>query len=250
MYTCYVFPRFFHAASAARRPRCGRRYMAAAAWQAGRRGAAQLAPSFCSKAAWTACLAGRRSFSGAAGTSDAELWSPSPEQVERAPLTAFARAAAAATGREEEFESYSALHDWSVERPDEFWLQCWGHLELEGTPGGVVVDDVTKMPGANWFPEGTVSFGERSRFCSGLAALAFGHRTGSADVPASQPGRCSASRRTPSPSARVGEPPPSPPAAALPHVLRAFRRGPPQGAPVRVAGDQPCGSDPPGGRGS
>jgi acetoacetyl-CoA synthetase len=45
------------------------------------------------------------------------LWSPSPESVEAAAITAFGRALG--------YDRYDELWRWSVVHPGEFWAQVW-----------------------------------------------------------------------------------------------------------------------------
>ena len=47
------------------------------------------------------------------------LWTPSPERIRQAAITAFRCAAAAETGLE--LPDYDALHAWSVADPAAFW---------------------------------------------------------------------------------------------------------------------------------
>src|SRR5260370_9311173 len=64
------------------------------------------------------------------------LWTPAPERVARANLTAFAESRRRATGRD--LPDYRALHAWSVARPEEFWPAVWRFFGLGATerPGG------------------------------------------------------------------------------------------------------------------
>ncbi|MCW2967111.1 MAG: acetoacetate--CoA ligase [Solirubrobacteraceae bacterium] len=73
------------------------------------------------------------------------LWSPSPERVERALITRFARERGLP-------EDYSALHRWSVEHLEEFWGAVWEHFGVQDTYETVL--GAREMPGARWF-EGT-----------------------------------------------------------------------------------------------
>ncbi len=73
------------------------------------------------------------------------LWEPSPERIERAAMTRFARE----HGLPGDYES---LWRWSVEDIRRFWRAIWDYFEVgEGDPGPVLTDD--SMPGAVWFPE-------------------------------------------------------------------------------------------------
>ena len=80
-----------------------------------------------------------------------ELWSPTPERVERAQITRFARERGLP-------EDYDALWRWSVERLDEFWAAIWEHFGVEGSYERVLAS--RDMPGAEWFPGARVSYAE------------------------------------------------------------------------------------------
>lgn len=86
------------------------------------------------------------------------LWQPSAERVAQADLTAFMAAAGRRWGRC--FDDYEALHRWSVEQPEEFWRFLWEFAEVRGDPGGQVVADGDRMPGARWFPAARLNFAE------------------------------------------------------------------------------------------
>ncbi|EKV30336.1 Acetoacetyl-CoA synthetase [Caenispirillum salinarum AK4] len=87
-----------------------------------------------------------------------KLWEPSAERIARANMTAFMRKAEPVAGRS--FTDYESLRKWSVEEPEAFWRLAWDELGIIGEPGPVVVDDVHKLPGAKWFPEGHVNYAE------------------------------------------------------------------------------------------
>jgi acetoacetyl-CoA synthetase len=84
------------------------------------------------------------------GVSDpVALWQPSPERIERAQITAFARAHGLP-------EDYDALWRWSVENLDEFWAKVWEHFEVEGSYDEVLAS--REMPGARWFTGAEISY--------------------------------------------------------------------------------------------
>lgn len=57
--------------------------------------------------------------------------------------------------------SYSELYEWSVERIPEFWASVWEFSEIKASKGyDQVVDDLTKFPGAKWFPGARLNFAE------------------------------------------------------------------------------------------
>ncbi len=77
------------------------------------------------------------------------LWQPSPERIERAGLTRFARA----RGLPEE---YGELWRWSVENLDEFWAAIWEQFSVDGSYERVL--GRREMPGAEWFPGARLSY--------------------------------------------------------------------------------------------
>ena len=87
------------------------------------------------------------------------LWQPAPEQVASTNMTRFAREAALRWGRN--FEDYADLHRWSVEAPEEFWLNIWDWMGVIGTGDTEpVVVDREQMPGARWFPNTRLNFAQ------------------------------------------------------------------------------------------
>ena len=87
------------------------------------------------------------------------LWQPAPEQIASTNMTRFAREAALRWGRN--FEDYADLHRWSVEAPEEFWLNVWDWTEAIGAGDTEpVVVDRQQMPGARWFPNIRLNFAQ------------------------------------------------------------------------------------------
>ena len=87
------------------------------------------------------------------------LWQPSKARVEQSNLTAFIHAANQHFGAA--VDDYASLRQWSVAAPSEFWKLVWEQTGIIGDgPGRVVVDDIHKMPGAQWFPEARLNFAE------------------------------------------------------------------------------------------
>ncbi|MCE1185707.1 MAG: acetoacetate--CoA ligase [Rhodocyclales bacterium] len=91
-------------------------------------------------------------------SSQAPLWTPSPERIAAAGITAFARQAEARWGRA--LPDYPALHAWSVAFPEEFWVSVWEFGEVRGERGSAVLENGGAMPGARWFPEARLNFAE------------------------------------------------------------------------------------------
>jgi acetoacetyl-CoA synthetase len=86
------------------------------------------------------------------------LWSPSPEQVERATLTRYQRWLEEA--RRLRFRDYAELHRWSVEDLEGFWSSICEFFSLRFDVPAERVLGRREMPGAEWFPGGRISFAE------------------------------------------------------------------------------------------
>ena len=87
------------------------------------------------------------------------LWQPAPEQIASTNMTRFAREAALRWGQN--FEDYADLHRWSVEAPEEFWLNVWDWTGVIGAGDTEpVVVDRQQMPGARWFPNIRLNFAQ------------------------------------------------------------------------------------------
>lgn len=91
-------------------------------------------------------------------TAETPLWTPSPEQIAAAPLTAFMDAAARRAGRD--FAGFAELHAWSVEDRDGFWDLVWDFCGVVGDKGERVLVDGDRMPGASFFPDARLNFAE------------------------------------------------------------------------------------------
>jgi acetoacetyl-CoA synthetase len=55
---------------------------------------------------------------------------------------------------------YSALHRWSVDRPEQFWPTLWDFCGVVGERGERVLVDGDRMPGATWFPDARLNYAE------------------------------------------------------------------------------------------
>jgi len=78
-----------------------------------------------------------------------ELWKPSPERIERAAITAFAREHALPA-------DYGSLWRWSVTDIERFWATIWTHYDVGPPPERVLAE--RSMPGAQWFPGTRLNF--------------------------------------------------------------------------------------------
>jgi len=120
------------------------------------------------------------------------LWSPSPDRVRRANLTAFLKRVRdrrpAGAGAVEDFPS---LYRWSIDRPDAFWAELWLFCRVvaEGRSGPTPWDDVVvgidRMAppdptlGPRWFTGVRLNFAENLlRFDDDRDALVFWNERG------------------------------------------------------------------------
>ncbi|MGL4811623.1 MAG: AMP-binding protein, partial [Beijerinckiaceae bacterium] len=87
------------------------------------------------------------------------LWQPSRQRIETGNLAAFAADFAKRLGRPEPFSSYRDLHAASVAQPEAFWSLVWDYGGVIGDKGARVIEG-DAMPGARFFPDGTINFAE------------------------------------------------------------------------------------------
>ena len=87
------------------------------------------------------------------------LWVPSEERKQQANITRFIEQANAWYGLE--IGSYAELYRWSVENIPDFWAAVWDFVGIKSSQRyEQVVDDLTKFPGAKWFPGARLNFAE------------------------------------------------------------------------------------------
>ena len=86
------------------------------------------------------------------------VWTPTAERIGRTNLHAFRLAAEARWGLA--LSDYEALHAWSVDKPEQFWLSVWDDAGVVGIRGERVLVDGDRMPGARWFPDARLNFAE------------------------------------------------------------------------------------------
>lgn len=91
-------------------------------------------------------------------TDSAPLWSPKPQSLATAPITAFAEEAGRIAGRD--LSDYDALHAWSVEDREAFWNLVWDFCGIKGEKGARILADGDRMPGAQFFPDARINFAE------------------------------------------------------------------------------------------
>jgi acetoacetyl-CoA synthetase len=90
---------------------------------------------------------------------DQPLWTPSPERVKRANMTAFMKLVNERHGKK--LGNYRDLYQWSIASLEDFWAAVWdfGGVIAE-TRGKRVLADKDKMPGARFFPDAKLNFTE------------------------------------------------------------------------------------------
>ncbi|MDQ1425239.1 MAG: acetoacetyl-CoA synthetase, partial [Acidimicrobiaceae bacterium] len=93
---------------------------------------------------------------------DRPLWTPSPERVAAANLTAFAEGVG--------LEGYDALHHWSVTDLDGFWSALWDATGMIGDKGATIYRPGADLPGACFFPDARLSLAENLMARTGDAA--------------------------------------------------------------------------------
>ena len=91
-------------------------------------------------------------------TPESPSWQPTAERIAEANLTRFGRFVSERYGVHA--TDYSALWQWSVQYPDEFWPAVWDFCGIIGQRGDRVLLDGDRMPGARWFPDARLNFAE------------------------------------------------------------------------------------------
>ena len=86
------------------------------------------------------------------------VWQPAADAAERSRLGSFMRWLEAERGRD--FADYSALLAWSIDDLEGFWgaVTEWGGVQWCEQPERVLADGDRSMPGARWFPGGTLNY--------------------------------------------------------------------------------------------
>ncbi|MCP3870493.1 MAG: acetoacetate--CoA ligase [Gammaproteobacteria bacterium] len=86
------------------------------------------------------------------------LWQPTARQIADTHLSIFMKEASRCAGRP--FETYDELWKWSVEDIPAFWSLVWDYCGIIGHKGESIVEHLDQMPGARWFPGGSLNFAE------------------------------------------------------------------------------------------
>lgn len=101
------------------------------------------------------------------------LWQPSEERIKSTNMYRFMTFINEKYNKD--FDEYGPLYQWSIENIPDFWASMWEFAEIKTSkPYTQVVDDVTKMPGAKWFPGARLNFAENLlRYRDDQVALIF-----------------------------------------------------------------------------
>ncbi len=88
------------------------------------------------------------------------LWAPTPERAARAAITDFSAFVAGRTGLA--FSGYAALWDYSTSDPAGFWGAVADYFGIRWHDRPTEVLPAAVMPGADWFPGGTLNYAEHA----------------------------------------------------------------------------------------
>ena len=87
------------------------------------------------------------------------LWSPSEGRVKSSHMFRFL------LNINEKYnlnlDSFSELHNWSIENKNDFWSSIWDFFKIIGSKGTKpYIEPVNKMPGSKFLPNGSVNYAE------------------------------------------------------------------------------------------
>ncbi|WP_230411888.1 acetoacetate--CoA ligase [Denitromonas iodatirespirans] len=86
------------------------------------------------------------------------LWTPRPEQVESANITAFCRWLEHTQGQH--LPDYASLWRWSTTDVDGFWQALWDYFDIEASTPPSAVRGRRTMPGTQWFPGARLNYAQ------------------------------------------------------------------------------------------
>jgi acetoacetyl-CoA synthetase len=87
------------------------------------------------------------------------LWTPSEERKQDANITRFINEVNSRHNLK--LDSYAELYQWSVEHIPDFWAEMWDFAEIKASKRyDQVVEDLSRFPGAKWFPGTRLNFAE------------------------------------------------------------------------------------------
>jgi acetoacetyl-CoA synthetase len=106
------------------------------------------------------------------------LWTPSQVRIKNSNMMAFMEFVNRRYGKD--FRTYEDLYAWSIDKIPDFWECVWDFVEVMASQKyTLVVDDLSKMPGARWFIGARLNFAENLlRFRDDHTALVFRSEAG------------------------------------------------------------------------
>jgi acetoacetyl-CoA synthetase len=101
------------------------------------------------------------------------LWSPSRDRIESTNMWRFMQLVNEKYNQN--FHDYTLLYQWSINEMQIFWSTVWEFVEIKASETyREVIDDVNKMPGAQWFSGARLNFAENLlRYRDDKCALLF-----------------------------------------------------------------------------
>ena len=101
------------------------------------------------------------------------LWSPSRDRIESTNMWRFMQFVNERYNQH--FNDYASLYQWSISNIEDFWSVTWEFAEIKASETyNKVINDVNKMPGAQWFSGARLNFAENLlRFRDDQTALIF-----------------------------------------------------------------------------
>ena len=92
------------------------------------------------------------------------LWQPNEQRIKSSNMFRFMNEVNEKYSKN--FSDYNTLHKWSIENIADFWEFMWDFADIKASkPYDQVVDDLIKMPGANWFSGAKLNFAENLLRC-------------------------------------------------------------------------------------
>ncbi len=101
------------------------------------------------------------------------LWKPSEESIKKTNMYRFMKTVNERYGQN--FTDYPELYQWSIDNIPDFWTLLWDFVEIKASsPYTMVIDDLSRMPGAKWFEGARLNFAENLlRFRDDRTAIIF-----------------------------------------------------------------------------
>ena len=101
------------------------------------------------------------------------LWEPSEDRIQKTNMYRFMNFVNKT--RNQNFREYAPLYEWSIQNIPDFWAAFWEFADIiHSKAHDQIVDDLSKMPGAQWFSGARLNFAENLlRYRDDRVALIF-----------------------------------------------------------------------------